>query len=70
MLLEHGAHADVDGAAAAIGADHLALEILNLVDAGVFAHPITVGVKARFTFLEFIGDDAQVAEARVLDGDG
>ena len=61
---------DVDGAAAAIGADHLALEVLDLVDAGVLAHVILPAVVAGHAVLEFVGDDADVVEPGVLDGDG
>ena len=70
VLLQHGAHGDVDGAAAAIGRDHLALEVLDLVDAAVLANVELFAEIAGDAILEFIGDHADVVEPGVFDRDG
>ena len=70
VLFQHGTDGDVDGAAAAVGADHLALEILDLVDAAVLAHVVLAAVMAGHAILEFVGNDANVVEPGILDRDG
>jgi hypothetical protein len=70
MFFEHGTHGNIDGAAAAIGRDHLALEVLNLVDATVLANIELFAEIAGDAILEFIGDNADVVEPRIFDRDG
>ena len=59
--------ADIDAAADDVRGEHLALEILDLVDAAVLADEKLAAVVAGHAVLEFVGDDAQVVQAGVLD---
>ena len=68
-LVEHGAHGDIDSAARRIGGEHLALEVGDGLDAAVGAHHELVAVIALRAIDEFIGENAQVVHARVLDGE-
>ncbi len=66
-FLQRGAQRDVDGAAAAIAGDDLALEVFDLVDAAVLADIEAGAVVAGDAVLEFVGDDANVVEPGILD---
>jgi hypothetical protein len=69
MFSQHRAHGDIDRAAAGIRADHLAFEILDLIDAAVLSDEIFLGVIAGHAILEFVGYDADIVEAGVFDRD-
>ena len=62
-----GAHRHVDAGAEPVHRDHLALQILDLGDAAIVPHHVVRRVEAVVPVLQFVADDAQVSEARILD---
>jgi hypothetical protein len=70
MLAQHGAAGDIDRRANGVGADHLALEVLDLIDAAVLADIVLLAEITRYAVLELVGDHHDVVEAGVIDGDG
>ncbi len=69
MLGQDRAHRHVDGAAALVGGDDLALEILDGADLAVVADEIAVGVVAGHAVLEAVGDDPQIIHPRIDDAE-
>ena len=57
----------VDGAADAVGSQHLALEILDRLDRAVGEHHVLAGAVALDAVLVEICDDADIVHMRVLD---
>ncbi len=69
VLAQHRPHGDVDRAAGGIGCDHLALEVLDLLDRAVLQHEVLRGEVAGHAVLELVGDHPQIGHAGILDGD-
>ena len=69
VLVQHRLHRDIDAAAGGVGGNDLALQILDLGDAAVLAHEELVGIIARRAVLKLVGDDFEIVEAGILDGE-
>jgi len=62
-------HADVDRSADGVGRQHLALQILDLLDRAILQHHELIAVVAMRAVLHAVEDDAQILHVGVLDGD-
>ena len=69
VLSQHATDRDIDRSARRDGADDLALQVLDLFDRAVGHHHVFLRIMARHAVLQFVGDDAQVAEAGIQDRD-
>ena len=67
VFRQHRAHRHVDRAAALVGRDDLALEILDRMDRAVLAHKIAVRVVARDAVLKAVANDAQILHPGIDD---
>ena len=63
---QHAAHRDIDGRAAGIDRHHATLHVFEALHGPVGEHHIFLRVVVLHAVLEFISDDPQVGEARVV----